>query len=96
MQQADTFMVCARERGLWFPFADIAHDVAVVVGQDLLAGLGQQTQGNVVAHGARGHKQRSLAPEHLGSATFEVVHGRVFAISRASSNRYASGTSPSR
>ena len=47
---------------------------------DLLAVLGVQADRDLVAHGAAGHKQRSLAAEDFRGARFQAIDGRVFAV----------------
>ena len=45
-----------------------------------LSGLRQQANRNLVAHGAGGHKQRSLAAEDLSRAPLQQIDGGVLAV----------------
>jgi hypothetical protein len=49
-------------------------------GDHFLAGLRVQPDGDLVAHGAGGHKQRSLAANNMRRMALEQIDSRVFAV----------------
>ena len=56
------------------------ENVGAGFGNHLLAGLRVQPDRDLVAHGARGHKQRRFAAKELRRAPLQQIHGRVFAV----------------
>ena len=58
----------------------VVQNVRPRLGDHLLAGLGVQADGDLVAHGSGGHKERRLAAEALRRAPLQKIHGRVFAV----------------
>jgi hypothetical protein len=58
----------------------IIENVGAGFGNDFLSGLGERTDGHLVAHGAGRQEERGFAPESFGSATLEQVDGGVLAI----------------
>ena len=55
------------------------EDVRVLLGDDLLARLGERAQRDLVRHRRRRDEDRLLLPEQLRRAALELVHGRVLA-----------------
>ena len=56
------------------------HDVGVSLADDLLAGLGVEADGDLVAHGAGGDEDGCFAAEDFGGFGFETIDGGVFAV----------------
>ena len=55
------------------------QDVRVLLGDQLVAGLAEHAEGDLVRHRRRGHEDRVLLAERLGGAPLELVDGRVLA-----------------
>ena len=56
------------------------EDVGAGFADDLLAVVGVEADGDLVAHGAGGNEEGGFAGEDLGGAGFEAVDGGVFAV----------------
>ena len=56
----------------------VVHRVAGLVQNDLVPGAGMGTISDLVAHGARGQKQRRFLAEQIRDHRAEFAHGRVF------------------
>ena len=57
----------------------VHEDVRALLAEDLLAGLGEDLDADLVAHRARRHEERRLAAEERGYALLQAVDGRVVA-----------------
>ena len=58
----------------------VVGDVASGLGQDLVAGLGVEAQGELVAHGPAGDEECRLLAQDLGRAALERPDGGILAI----------------
>ena len=64
--------------------ASVGHfpieDVAALLADDFLSGLGVQLDRDLVAHRSRGHKNRRLTREDFSSTLLQSIDRRIFAI----------------
>jgi hypothetical protein len=58
----------------------IVGDVTPRLGQDLVAGLGVEAKGDLVAHRPAGDEEGRLLAQDLGGAALECPDGRVLAV----------------